>query len=329
VAISLGANINNHLRPRFIISLDFELMWGVRDHAGIDSYGKHILGVRDAVPAMLKLFQNHQVRATWAAVGMLLFEDKKTLVEHFPALKPSYLNSRLNPYEALQHVGENEKEDPYHFGLSLARQIVESEGMELGSHSFCHYYCLESGQNSDQFSADLEASRMACARVTGKDPISFVFPRNQYRASYLRICKEHGFNVFRGNEKSWIYTKSQKKDSSLKRAIRLADSMINLTGDHVGLENMEGGLLNASASRFLRPYSKRLSRLGFLHCRRIMQSMTAAAKTGTNFHLWWHPHNFGMNLDENLSALKLILNHLDYCREHYGMESCNMGDLCQ
>lgn len=41
---------------QFVISLDFELLWGVRDHADRDTYGKNILGARDALPKMLELF---------------------------------------------------------------------------------------------------------------------------------------------------------------------------------------------------------------------------------------------------------------------------------
>jgi hypothetical protein len=59
----------------FLISLDFELMWGVRDHRSIATYGKNILGVREAIPAMLAMFTKYRVKATWATVGMLLFDN--------------------------------------------------------------------------------------------------------------------------------------------------------------------------------------------------------------------------------------------------------------
>lgn len=36
----------------FVISLDFELMWGVRDVQTKAGYGPNILGVRQAIPAM-------------------------------------------------------------------------------------------------------------------------------------------------------------------------------------------------------------------------------------------------------------------------------------
>jgi hypothetical protein len=64
----------------FVISLDYELMWGVRDHATRESYGPNVLGGRQAIPAMLDLFHRRGIRATWAAVGALLCESKDELL---------------------------------------------------------------------------------------------------------------------------------------------------------------------------------------------------------------------------------------------------------
>ena len=49
---------------RFVISLDFELLWGVRDHCDRQSYGANVLGARQAIPRMLDLFAETDVRAT-------------------------------------------------------------------------------------------------------------------------------------------------------------------------------------------------------------------------------------------------------------------------
>ena len=40
-----------------------------------------------------------------------------------------------------------------------------------------------------------------------------------------------------------------------------------------------------------------------IRLRRICASMDAAARNDKTFHLWWHPHNFGVHLDENMSVL--------------------------
>lgn len=76
--------------PTFVISLDFELMWGVRDHESIGSYGAHVLGVREAVRRLLDLFEKKGIRATWATVGFVFCRSKEELVASAPALRPSY-----------------------------------------------------------------------------------------------------------------------------------------------------------------------------------------------------------------------------------------------
>ena len=44
-------------KSKFVISLDFELHWGVFDTFG-ESYNENILGARKAVPKILALFEN-------------------------------------------------------------------------------------------------------------------------------------------------------------------------------------------------------------------------------------------------------------------------------
>lgn len=315
--------------PAFVISMDFELMWGVRDKRSIRSYGEHILGERQAIPAMLRLFKRYGVKATWAVVGLTLFDSKADLVAHLPELRPSYRNPALDPYLALADLGDNEKADPYHFGLSLVRQIQDCEGMEVGSHTFGHYYCTEAGQDGRQFRADLEAWIHASRRL-GVRPDSFVFPRNQSNPEYLAICAELGFKVFRGNEDAWMYREgSREGQSSLMRASRLADNYLDLSGHHGFIPRpwLDTGLVNCPSSRFLRPYSRRLAWLEGLRVRRIQQAMTQAARRGESFHLWWHPHNFGTGLKENLGILERLLQHHVQLRERHGVVPMTMAEV--
>jgi peptidoglycan/xylan/chitin deacetylase (PgdA/CDA1 family) len=315
--------------PSFVVSLDFELMWGVRDKRNIASYGRNILGIREAVPAMLTLFRKYSVRATWATVGLLLFDNKRDLIQHLPTIRPGYGNKDLSPYSDryLASIGDDETSDPYHFGLSLARTIIDCEGMELGSHTFSHYYCLEQGQTQEEFRADLEASIVASSRL-GPRPASLVFPRNQFNKRYLAICSDLGFKSYRGNQQNWMYRESPDQEQSLlQRAARLADAYLNLSGGNGFVPERVDGLANVPASRFLRPYDSRLRTLDGLRIRRIIHSMTLAAEAGRCFHLWWHPHNFGSHLRENLAFLETLLQHYSILRGKYGFTSMTMGEL--
>jgi hypothetical protein len=55
--------------------------------------------------------------------------------------------------------------------------------------------------------------------------------------------------------------------------------------------------------------------------------MTYAAINNEVYHLWWHPHNFGENVNESISFLKSILKHYNRLNNQYGFESVNMNEL--
>jgi peptidoglycan/xylan/chitin deacetylase (PgdA/CDA1 family) len=312
--------------PRFLISLDFELMWGVREKRTIETYGANILGARAAIPMMLALFREHRIRATWATVGMLLFDTKKQLLDALPDLRPTYENTLLDPYASLESIGPDESTDPFHFGLSLARTIVECEGMELASHTFSHYFALDPGQTRDQFAADLEAS-VRTIETLSERPKSIVFPRNQVNPSYFDICREAGFEAFRGTEGGWIYRAGDSRGNTLaRRGARLVDAYVSLSGSNAAEPEEHAGLTDLPASRFLRPYSSALGRLDWLRVRRITTAMETAARTNRTFHLWWHPHNFGASTAKNLDVLRIILRAFQDLNERYGMQSQTMAE---
>ncbi len=313
--------------PAFVISLDFELMWGVRDHENIGSYGAHVLGVREAVPRLLDLFEKNAIRATWATVGFVFCRSKEELFASAPALRPSYVQAGLSNYDYFAEVGSDEKSDPYYFGASLLDRIAACPGQEIGSHSFSHYYCLEAGQTLAEFDADIAAA-VAIAKRRGVTLKSFVFPRNQYSDGHLGVLGRNGFKVFRGNERAWAYRATAGAgQSNFRRALRLADHYLNLTGQHVHGRLDRAGLVETPASRFLRPYSRTLAALDRLRLHRITSALDAAAAAGRTFHLWWHPHNFGANIERNFEFLTHILAQFAKHRDRHGMVSANMGDF--
>ena len=55
--------------------------------------------------------------------------------------------------------------------------------------------------------------------------------------------------------------------------------------------------------------------------------MTHAAKNNLMYHLWWHPHNFGVDQDENFKFLEEILKHYQYLNKKYNFESITMSNL--
>jgi peptidoglycan/xylan/chitin deacetylase (PgdA/CDA1 family) len=317
-------------KSAFVISLDFELFWGVRDKRTIASYGANIRGVRQVIPSLLSLFEAYGIQATFATVGFLFCRDKKDLLLHLPADLPRYSEEKYSPYanNYLQQIGETEADDIYHLGWSLLEQIIQHPAQEIASHTFSHFYCLEKA-SLPSFEADLLAAKRIAAE-RGVELKSIVFPRNQYSNEHIAICQKLGFNSYRGNEQSAVYQPRQNEDQHQSvRAVRLMDSYLNLTGHHSFSVDTTTPIINIPASRFLRPWSRRLRHLDGLRLKRITGSMTHAAKKAEGYHLWWHPHNFGINLNENLSFLEAILKHFRQLHADYGMQSLTMKQVAE
>lgn len=312
---------------RLVISLDFELLWGVRDTEDRQSYGQNILGAREAIPRILDMFAAGGIRATWATVGFLFCETKEELLACLPQDRPAFRDSRLSNYTYLDEVGPDERRDPYFFGASLVDLIARTPGQEIGTHTLSHTYCLEEGQTADALRADLNAARFLAER-RGLMLKSIVFPRNQYSDESLAVCKEIGLTHFRGNAKGWAYRSLPGAGQTRpRRALRLLDAYSGALGAQLCEPVPRNGLVDVPASRFLRPCAGRLAPLHPLHIGTIKRGMTAAAELGKGYHLWWHPHNFGRELEANLQGLAQILGHFRALRDRFGMQSCAMADI--
>jgi len=324
-----GLSMSERERGVLVISLDFELHWGVFDHLSVEDYRTNLLGARTSIPRMLELFEEFEVHATWATVGLLFFGTRDDLIGGLPAERPRYADARLSAYSLVDELGPDERADPFHFARDLVVRIRDTPNQEVATHTFSHYYCLEPGQTIADFRADLVAAQRV-ARTLGIEISSIVFPRNQCSAPHLSVCAELGIRTFRGTERSWIYRPSQANAQGLgRRALRLADSYLNLTGHHTVMrsELVDGVTVNIPASRFLRPHSRRLGVLEPLKRRRIESSMTHAAEQGSIYHLWWHPHNTGGDPDKNLAELRLLLEHFAGLAKQRGMRSLTMSEL--
>lgn len=317
---------------KFVISLDFELFWGVRDSRTISAYGSNILGVHTVIPRMLDFFGKYNIKATFSTVGFLFFDSKEELLNGLPSLRPNYINKDLSPYHGhFEMVGNNGEVDKFHFAPQLIQHIMQHPQHEVGTHTFSHYYCLEEGQNVNEFRADLEAAKQIANKYR-LQLTSLVFPRNQFNDEYLKACQEAGILCYRGNEHSWLYTaKSKDKESLFRRACRLVDAYVNISGHNCySDEYLKSKLpVDIPASRFLRPYSKKLSILDGLRLNRIKSGMTHAAKNNLTYHLWWHPHNFGDNHDENFAFLENILKHFQFLQKTYNFQSQTMTELAK
>jgi len=280
--------------PEFVISLDFELLWGVRDHADRASYGANVLGARLAIPRILDLFARHQIAATWATVGFVMCATRDEMMDALPPpdLRPRYADPRLSSYAYLGEVGRNEAQDPHYFGASLVARIMDTPGQEVGTHTLSHFYCQEPGASEDAFAADLAAA-VAIAARQGVTLRSIVFPRNQYTPAHVAACAGVGITTFRGNPTGWAYRATGAAGQTpARRALRLLDAHSGVLGAHGYSLPPRQTPRNVPASQFLRPNAGRFARVHPLHRRAIMAGMARAAQAGQGYHLWWHQQNF-------------------------------------
>ena len=308
-------------RGALVVSLDLELHWGVRDHVSAHGpYRANLLGERPAVAGLLGLFREFGVSATWATVGFLFARSRAELERHAPVVRPAYREPALDPYR--EALGEGEDDDPLHFAPSLVEAVARAPGHEVATHTFSHYYCLEPGQGREAFAADL-ASAVRIAAARGVRLRSIVFPRNQHNPAYDDLLRGAGIVCYRGARPGWMH-----RSGAGARAGRLADSYLPLAGgDTVPWSRVAGpgGLCNVAASRFLRPYAPRLGALEGARLRRVLGGVRRAAQRAEIYHLWWHPHNFGTHLDENLRFLRRVLEEFAELRGTHGMQSLTMA----
>lgn len=311
-----------------IVSLDFELFWGMLDCCPLEDYRENVLGGRKAIPKLLELFQKYGIHATWATVGFQFAENYQELAAFFPeeTLRPTYENPALKPYAEFAKIGSNEEEAPCFYAPSLIKLVSETPGQEIGSHTFCHYYCREKGQTAEQFAADMQAAKQIAA-AHGYEVTSVVLPRNQCEPEYTEVLRELGFTAYRDEENDWIHEKI--KFRPLLRLLRLADVYIPLTGQGGYVPKNENGIWNLVGSRMYKPIFVPLRFMEKVKIHRIKRQMLHAAKTGKTFHLWWHPHNIGVNTQAHLAQLEEIFGYFRELQETYGMESLNMREAVQ
>ena len=307
-----------------IVSLDFELFWGMLDCSTLDAYGANVLGGRKAIPRLLELFQKYGIHATWAAVGFLFARDYEELQKYFPEAVPAYQDPALNPYPLFETIGKNEEEAPCFYGASLLDLVAKTPGQEIGSHTFCHYYCREKGQTPEQFALDMAAAKQI-AQDHGYSVTSVILPRNQCEPEYNAVLRKLGFTAYRDEENDWIHEKISIRP--LKRLLRLMDVYFPLTGLGGYEPKNEDGIWNLVGSRMYKPILKPLRFMERVKIMRIKAQMHHAAKRGLTFHLWWHPHNIGVMTDAHLCQLGEIFSYYVELKEKYGMQSLNMREV--
>ena len=124
-----------------VISLDFELWWGVFDVLDPKSSSTYFNNTLNVIPEILQIFEASGIHCTWATVGMLFNRDWKEWEGNIPEKLPDYRNIKLSAY-AYGREHQREKESLF-FAPALVRSITNVPGQEVGTHTYSHYSCQE------------------------------------------------------------------------------------------------------------------------------------------------------------------------------------------
>ncbi|SHJ48468.1 polysaccharide deacetylase family protein [Bacteroides stercorirosoris] len=319
------------MNGHFLISLDFELVWGLAgwDLSQIEHYKQNLFSAKDALYKIVCLLEKYNMKCTVGYVGAMNHVSQQELYNTNNILIPAYSNHLYASFGSLLPYMNRELDERLFLAHQEIEMLQKKANVEVASHTYSHYYCLEEGQTIDDFENDV---RMAItnAKKQGVNLVSIIFPRNQVNDDYLKVCHKYGFTHFRGMINTALYkpTKTVFRYSPMG-ALRFLDTYLNISGSNTySIENTVGkDLIDVPGSRFLRPYSSKFFFLEKLKMRRIKNSMTDAAKKGHIYHLWWHPHNFGINMSENLSQLEEICCHFDHLKKVYGLKTSFISDI--
>lgn len=310
-------------KGKFILSLDFELFWGFGgfDDRFLNSYKRNVTNALTALDKILQICGEYEIKVTVAFVGAMSLSSRSQFLKEY--ISPSFINKSLSSHNLISKYSDIITEDLL-FCSDKINSLKNNSLVELASHTFSHYYCLEYGQTSEEFSRDLEYGYKLNGQMN-----SIIFPRNQVSDDYLKNCEEYGFTHYRGFIPDWLWKpEATTSKYSIKGMFRLFDTYFPITGQRTYKAPTHcGGIINVPGSIFLRPYNQKLAFLEPLKIRRITSSMEVAAHKGECFHLWWHPHNYGANMEKNLSQLEQICRKYKELNSKYGYSSAFMKEI--
>lgn len=294
---------------KIVVSIDFELRWGVHDIYGldIDGYRANLENCRFAVNQTLEMFKTRNIRATWATVGAIGLDNWN---DYFNTVKsqPKYKRKKFfisEKYADIDPKGE------LHFAPDLVRKIIETSGQELASHTFSHVYCREEGFMLSDFVNDSECFSKIFNSKFHIIPKSIVFPRNQTK--FIEHLKNINIEIYRGKKEYLFESKIGEKFQNILEVLL----PMKIPSSKVSGSLTRGDLF----VRFDLPIH-----LWKLQLRKLKYCLEHLGKDGI-CHIWWHPHNVGPNLTLGLARFEELFDLI--AEEIYSnrIVSANMLDL--
>ena len=154
----------------FIMSLDFEAMWGAIggiDNSTIEAFKHRVSKNQIVIPALLDLFRKYHLKATWGIVGGMFYKDSEDFNSHLTC-DIVYPDWNLSIKQFVKEIS--------------VQKVIEDGHQEIGSHTFSHYYSNEKGASPELLQQELELSSNLFKQFA-IDVRTIIFPRNQFKDS--------------------------------------------------------------------------------------------------------------------------------------------------
>ena len=274
---------------KLIVSIDFELRWGILDILGqdVEKYRENLLSVHENIPWILKVFEERDIAATWATVGAVGCEDWNEFDRVKPLLKPSYQNQQMvydNDY--------NRMIDPkgkLYFAPELIKKILKTKKQELGTHTFGHIYGTEPNVTYEELKYDLLSCKKFFSDKFSFSPESLVFPRNQVIYAD-KLMKEGIITTYRGNEPVEYLSADKQRTQKVVNRVKIFLDAVNPFVSHA-YQMREVLYGNVRSSAMFRIYLPNILRK--THLNKLKKNIINL-KEDEIYHIWFHPHNIGI-----------------------------------
>ena len=313
-------------RGAFVLSLDFELIWGTLDLFGVDGYGEACRAERAVVfDRLLGLLEEFEISASWLILGHLALESCRAqdgTPPHPEVERPRHAWVSGDWFAA--DPGGTETDAP----LFLARSLIErirscAVPQEIGCHSFSHVIYGDIGCSRGAAQSDLRAAVEAFASM-GLRPTSFSFPRN--RVGHADLLADHGFRCFRTPEPRWYF--DERWPEVVRRGGHLVDVVLARAPALVRPRRREDGVVEIPGSMIYFPMHGLRSKLPLsLRVARARKGLAAAVDRGSVFHLWTHPTNLADPVEPMFLGLRRILELVRAERDRGVLDVLTMGDV--
>jgi peptidoglycan/xylan/chitin deacetylase (PgdA/CDA1 family) len=313
------------MRPTFVISLDQEFIWGHFDQMSPEAFLAANPDPRGTLHALIDLFDEFDIPATWAIVGHLFLGSCNR--DESGRAHPEIVRPRYDWYPG-DWLGVDPCSDrasaPLWYGDDVLDAIQGARARhEIACHSFSHLIFGDPGCSEQAAATDLKA----CVEAAAKRGIalrSFVFPRNS--EGHHALLRKHGFIAFRGEDATWW----NRLPGAARRAGHWVDQASSLPPPVTepkealpGLWNLPGSLLllHRQGVRRLIPFAARR--------RRISLGLARAVERRQLFHLWFHPHNLCFDRAGLVAVLRAGLEQAVRWRDRGLLDIRTMGDLAE